>query len=116
MTSRQKKAESKCEILTQKLEGGALIVASIGAGYVGALTAITMACKNPTTQFKVCDINQNLVDRWNRDDLPFYEPQLDAFFHRAKYEIGNIEFTTEVARCITEADVIFISVNTPSAV
>ena len=47
---------------------------SVGAGYVGALTAITMAVKNPSVQFKVCDINQRLIDRWNQDDLPFYEP------------------------------------------
>ena len=34
-----------------------LVVTLIGAGYVGALTAITMACKNPTVRFIVCDIN-----------------------------------------------------------
>ena len=74
-----------------------------------------MASRNPATQFKVCDINQGLIDRWNRDDLPFYEPQLDAYFHRVKHEIGNIEFTTDVARCITGADVILIAVNTPAS-
>jgi UDPglucose 6-dehydrogenase len=91
-------------------------VTSIGAGYVGALTAITMACKNPSTNFTVCDINQSLIDKWNADDVPFYEPQLDSFYNRAKHEIGNITFTSNVAQCITEADVIFISVNTPSLV
>ena len=70
---------------------------SIGAGYVGSLTAITMACKNPQTQFKVCDINEALIARWNDGDLPFYEPQLDDYFQRAKHEIGNIEFSTDVA-------------------
>lgn len=50
------------------------MVTSIGAGYVGSLTAITMACKNPQTQFKVCDINEALIARWNDGDLPFYEP------------------------------------------
>ena len=73
-----------------------------------------MACRNSTTQFKVCDINQRLIDRWNQDDFPFYEPELDTYFHKAKHEVRNIEFTTDVARCIREADVIFISVNTPS--
>ena len=65
-------------------------MASVGAGYVGALTTITMACKNPNTQFVVCDINEQLIRRWNNDDIPFFEPQLDAYFHRAKHEIGNI--------------------------
>lgn len=83
--------------LLEKHSVNQLVVTSVGAGYVGALTAITMACRNPTTLFKVCDINQGLIDRWNMDDLPFYEPELDAYYRKAKHEIGNIEFTTEVA-------------------
>ena len=47
--------------------------------------------------------------------MPFHEPQLDAYFHKVKHEIGNIEFTTDAARCITCADVIIIAVNTPSS-
>jgi len=42
-----------------------LSVACIGAGYVGALTAITMACANPEVSFKVCDINKELIAKWN---------------------------------------------------
>lgn len=57
------------------------MVTSVGAGYVGALTAITMAFRNPKVRFKVCDINQKLIDRWNRDDLPFFEPDLEEYFH-----------------------------------
>lgn len=79
---------------------------------MGALTAITMACRNPTTLFKVCDINGGLIDRWNNDDLPFFEPELDDYLRKAKLEIGNIEFTTDVAQSIKQADVVFISVNT----
>jgi UDP-N-acetyl-D-mannosaminuronate dehydrogenase len=36
---------------------GKLVVNVIGAGYVGAMTAITMACRNPSVSFIVCDIN-----------------------------------------------------------
>ena len=68
------------EDLIAKYASGQLVVACIGAGYVGALTAITMACKNPNVKLFVCDINQRLIDRWNQDDLPFYEPQLDTYF------------------------------------
>jgi len=39
-------------------------VTCIGAGYVGALTAITMSCSNPNVMFKVCDINKQLIERW----------------------------------------------------
>jgi UDP-N-acetyl-D-mannosaminuronate dehydrogenase len=38
-----------------------LHVTCVGAGYVGALTAITMAVKNPKVTFTVCDINQLLI-------------------------------------------------------
>ena len=61
----------------------------------------------------MCDINAELIERWNTDDLPFFEPQLDEYFRKAKHEFGNIEFTTDVDRSILQADVIFISVNTP---
>ena len=44
--------------------------------------------------------------------MPFYEPELDSYFRRAKHEIGNIEFTTDVDGSIKQADVVFISVNT----
>lgn len=63
------------------MKNGELVVTSVGAGYVGALTAITMAYRNPKVHFKVCDINQKLIDRWNRDDLPFFEPDLEEYFH-----------------------------------
>ena len=100
-------------MLLKKLEDDELVVTSVGAGYVGALTAITMAYCNPKVRFKVCDINQKLIDRWNRDDLPFFEPDLEEYFHQTMHTIGNIEFTTDVQRCITQGDIIFISVNTP---
>jgi len=70
----------RCAELLLKHSSGSLVVTSIGAGYVGALTAITMACKNPNTLFKVCDINEELIDSWNACELPFYEPLLDEYF------------------------------------
>ena len=69
-----KSPHDPCLPLLAKQEAGELVVTSVGAGYVGAMTAITLACKNPTIRFKVCDINQRLIDRWNESDLPFYEP------------------------------------------
>jgi len=51
-------------------------VCVVGAGYVGSLTAITMAAQCPAVHFTVCDINQALVSKWHKDVLPFYEPQL----------------------------------------
>lgn len=99
--------------MSQSTKSDSLVVTSIGAGYVGSLTAITMACRNPQVTFKVCDINENLIKRWNCGDLPFFEPQLEEYFKTATQTTKNIEFTTDVAKAITQADVVFISVNTP---
>ena len=88
-------------------------VTIIGAGYVGALTAITMACKNPAAYFKVCDINEKLIERWNSGELPFYEPQLADHYMKAIYQLGNIEFTTDTLSAIKSGDVVIIAVNTP---
>ena len=50
----------------------------IGSGYVGALSAITMAVSNPDIQLTVFDINKKLIDKWNEgsdhQSLPFFEP------------------------------------------
>lgn len=61
----------------------------IGSGYVGSLSAITMAVQNPGVEFRVFDINRKLIDKWNsahndEDELPFFEPQLQEFYSRAK--------------------------------
>ena len=69
-------------------------VTLIGAGYVGALTAITMAVRNPALKFVVCDINETLIGKWNKGELPFYEPQLQEYYVKAMHEIRNIEFTS----------------------
>ena len=79
-----------------KLQNDTLVVTVVGAGYVGALTAITMACRNPDVHFKVCDINQKLISRWTEGDLPFYEPDLEAFYKQAVHVKRNVEFSTEV--------------------
>jgi UDPglucose 6-dehydrogenase len=88
-------------------------VTLIGAGYVGALTAITMAVKNPTVKFVVCDINETLVAKWNKGELPFYEPQLHEYYMKAMHEVGNIEFTSNTSQAMIDGDVLIIAVNTP---
>ena len=100
------------KILQKCANGRKLSVCSVGAGYVGSLTAITMAVQNPNVDFTVCDINCDLIGKWQREELPFFEPNLDDYYKKARSQ-GNLEFTTECDRAIREADVIFISVNTP---
>ncbi|KAL4930437.1 putative UDP-glucose dehydrogenase Ugd1 [Aspergillus undulatus] len=52
----------------------------VGAGRVGAITAIILASRNPEVQFCVVDSRRNLIDEWNSDDIPISEPGLEDIF------------------------------------
>ena len=84
----------------------------IGAGYVGGPTMAMIAKKNPNVQVTVVDINQKRIDAWNSDQLPIYEPGLLEVVQAARGK--NLFFSTDVERGIAEADMIFVSVNTPT--
>jgi UDPglucose 6-dehydrogenase len=58
------------------------------------------------------DINQKQIDAWNTDDLPIYEPGLLEVVQECRGK--NLFFSTDVAGEIEGADIIFISVNTPT--
>ncbi len=90
-------------------------ICCIGAGYVGGPTMSVIADKNPNIQVTVVDINQNRIDDWNNKndaELPIYEPGLHEIVLRTRSK--NLFFSTEVEKAIEEADMIFISVNTPT--
>ena len=90
-------------------------ICCIGAGYVGGPTMSVIAQKNPSIKVTVVDVNQARIDAWNSDDLdklPIFEPGLDAVIVEARGR--NLFFSTNVDSAIGEADMIFISVNTPT--
>jgi UDPglucose 6-dehydrogenase len=84
----------------------------IGAGYVGGPTMSMIARKCPQYKVTVVDINQARIDAWNSDSLPIYEPGLDEVVKHARGK--NLFFSTQVDQGIREADIIFVSVNTPT--
>jgi UDPglucose 6-dehydrogenase len=84
----------------------------IGAGYVGGPTMAMIAKKCPQHRVVVVDINAARIDAWQSDQLPIYEPGLDELVRATRNK--NLFFSTEVDRHITEADIIFVSVNTPT--
>ncbi|MBD1427753.1 nucleotide sugar dehydrogenase [Sphingobacterium arenae] len=90
-------------------------ITCIGAGYVGGPTMSVIAQKNPDIQITVVDVNKARIAAWNDDDLsqlPIYEKGLDAVV--AETRGRNLFFDTDVDKAIDEADMIFISVNTPT--
>ena len=87
-------------------------ICCVGAGYVGGPTMAMIANKCPEIRIDVVDINEKRIAAWNSDELPIYEPGLSQLVTEARDR--NLFFSTETERAIKEADIIFISVNTPT--
>ena len=87
-------------------------ICCIGAGYVGGPTMAVIALKAPDIQVTVVDMNTTRIAAWNSDTLPIYEPGLDAVVKEARGR--NLFFSTDVKGAIAAADIIFVSVNTPT--
>jgi len=84
----------------------------IGAGYVGGPTMAVIAAKSPQVKVTVVDINEEKIKAWQTDQLPIYEPDLLAVVQKARGK--NLFFSTEIEKNINDADIIFVSVNTPT--
>ena len=84
----------------------------IGAGYVGGPTMAMIAHKCPQYGVTVVDVNPRRIAAWNSDTLPIYEPGLDEIVKGARGR--NLFFSTGIDQGIQEADIIFVSVNTPT--
>jgi UDPglucose 6-dehydrogenase len=90
-------------------------IACIGAGYVGGPTMAVIAEQCPGIKVTVVDINENRIAAWNDenlDNLPIYEPGLKEVVNGSRGR--NLFFSTDVDGAIDAAEMIFISVNTPT--
>jgi len=90
-------------------------ICCIGAGYVGGPTMSVIAKLCPDIQVTIVDVNAARIAAWNDPDsnnLPIYEPGLADIVTAVRGK--NLFFSTEIDRAIDEADMIFISVNTPT--
>ena len=90
-------------------------ICCIGAGYVGGPTMAVIAQKCPDIKVTVVDINAERIAAWNDENvenIPIYEPGLSDVVAEARGR--NLFFSTDVEKAIDEAEMIFISVNTPT--
>lgn len=85
-------------------------ISVVGTGYVGlvsgtcfAETGVNVAC---------VDIDQQKIDNLNNGIIPIYEPGLEDTYKK-NVEKGRLEFTTNLADSIKDADAVFIAVGTP---
>ena len=87
-------------------------ICCIGAGYVGGPTMAVIAQKCPDIRVTVVDINAERIEAWKTDDLPIYEPGLLEVVKEARGR--NLFFSTDIDKAIEEAEMVFMSVNTPT--
>lgn len=90
-------------------------ICCIGAGYVGGPTMTVIAQKCPHIKVTVVDINESRIDAWNSSDLsklPVFEPGLADVVKEARNR--NLFFSIDIEKAIDEAEMIFMSVNTPT--
>src|SRR5688500_13452976 len=66
----------------------------------------------PYHRIVIVDINEERIAAWQSDQLPIYEPALNEIVHQTREK--NLFFSTDINRHIAEADIIFVSVNTPT--
>jgi len=83
----------------------------IGTGYVGLCTGVGLASRGHKV-FCV-DIDSGKVDKINRGQAPIYEDGLEEMLQKV-LEDDKIKATTDLKEAISETDICFISVPTPS--
>ena len=85
-------------------------ISVVGTGYVGLVVG---ACLAETGNDVICaDVDQDKIERLKQNELPIYEPGLEAYVERNQRD-GRLTFTSDVPWAIGEADVVFIAVGTP---
>ncbi len=92
-------------------------ICCIGAGYVGGPTMAVIADKCPNINVEVVDINEERIKQWNDknlEKLPIYEPGLSEIVERCRGR--NLHFSNLIKEKVSNADIIFISVNTPTKI
>lgn len=85
-------------------------IAVVGTGYVGLVTG---TCFAETGNMVTCiDIDQTKVEKMQQGQIPIYEPELDVLFDR-NIKAGRLHFTTDLAKGIADAEIIFLALPTP---
>lgn len=86
-------------------------IVMIGSGYVGLVSGTCFA--EFGTNVTCLDVDKNRIEALNQGKLPIYEPGLDDLVEK-NIKQGRLTFTTEYSDVISNADLVFIAVGTPT--
>lgn len=86
-------------------------ISVIGTGYVGLVTGACFAEFGVTVT--CMDNDARRIGKLEKGDVPFYEPGITELVAKGIKE-GRLRFTTDIAKAVDQALVIFIAVGTPS--
>ncbi len=86
-------------------------ITMIGSGYVGLITGACFANLGNTV---ICmDVDQKKIDMLNNGEMPIYEPGLKEMVLQNAKE-NRLSFTSDMKKAVSESDIIFLCVGTPS--
>jgi len=84
-------------------------VAIIGTGYVGLATGVALAYLGHSVT--CIDTDETKIEQLRRGEVPIYEPWLEELIEIAR---GNLRFSSRYSDAVPVADVVFITVGTPT--
>ena len=83
----------------------------IGTGYVGLVSGVCFSDLGNTVY--CVDKDQNKIELLNEGTVPIYEPGLEEILKR-NYKAKRLIFTTDLKKAVSNSDIIFICVGTPT--
>ena len=85
-------------------------IAVVGTGYVGLVSGTCFA--EMGVNVTCVDVNEEKITKLLQGQIPIYEPGLEEMVLRNHRE-GRLNFTTDIATCLNNVDVVFSAVGTP---
>lgn len=85
-------------------------IAVVGTGYVGLVSGTCFA--EMGVNVTCVDVNEEKIARLQAGDIPIYEPGLEDMVLR-NVAAGRLSFTSDLASCIDDVEIVFSAVGTP---